>query len=108
MKKYLSFHLSYFDLEGNSPGSILTKMAIETAQLRDYSFSIIRNALAFLSTMFSILIVGCCYEYRLTLIVFAFIPFSMVVGTLRRLLIQKDDKKSILSEIEAGEIISEC
>ena len=108
MKKYLSFHLSYFDLEGNSPGSILTKMAIETAQLRDYSFSIVRNALAFLGTMFSILIVGCCYEYRLTLIVFAFIPFSMVVGTLRRLLIQKDDKKSILSEIEAGEIISEC
>ena len=108
MKKYLSFHLSYFDLEGNSPGSILTKMAIETAQLRDYSFSIVRNALFFIGIMFSTLIIGCCYEYRLTLIVFAFIPFALVVGALRRLLIQKDDKKSIQAEIESGEIISEC
>ena len=108
MKKYLSFHLSYFDLEGNSPGSLLTKMSIETAQLRDYSFSIVRNALFFFGIMFSILIIGCCYEYRLTLIVFAFIPFVLVVGVLRRLLIQKDDKKSIQSEIESGEIISEC
>ena len=108
MKKYLSFHLSYFDLEGNSPGSILTKMAIETAQLRDYSFSIVRNALLFFGIMFTTLIIGCCYEYRLTLIVFAFIPFVLVVGALRRLLIQKDDKKSIQSEIASGEIISEC
>ena len=54
MKKYLSFHLSYFDLKGNSPGSILTKMAIETAQLRDYSFSIVRNALVFIGVMLSI------------------------------------------------------
>ena len=58
--------------------------------------------------MFSTLIIGCYYEYRLTLIVFAFIPFALVVGALRRLLIQKDDKKSIQSEIESGEIISEC
>ena len=50
----------------------------------------------------------CCHEYRLTLIVFAFIPVVMVVGFLRRLLIQKGDKKSIQSEIESGEIISEC
>ena len=108
MKKYLSFHLSYFDLEGNSPGSILTKMAIETAQLKDYFFKIVKNALFLIGIMFSTLIIGCCYEYRLTLIVFAFIPFVLVVGTLRRLLIQKDDKKSIQSEIESGEIISEC
>ena len=108
MKKYLSFHLSYFDLKGNSPGSILTKMAIETAQLRDYSFSIVRNALVFIGVMLSILIIGCCYEYRLTLIVFAFVPFVIIVGALRRLLIQKDDKKSIDKEIESGEIISEC
>ena len=108
MKKYLSFHISYFDLKGNSPGSILTKMAIETAQLRDYSLSIVRNALLCLGTMISILIIGCCYEYRLTLIVYAFIPFVIFIGALRRILIQKDDKKSIQSEIESGEIISEC
>ena len=83
-------------------------MAIETAQLRDYSFSIVRNALVFIGVMLSILIIGCCYEYRLTLIVFAFVPFVIIVGALRRLLIQKDDKKSIDKEIESGEIISEC
>ena len=83
-------------------------MAIETAQLRDYSLSIVRNALLCLGTMISILIIGCCYEYRLTLIVYAFIPFVIFIGALRRILIQKDDKKSIQSEIESGEIISEC
>ena len=108
MKKYLNFHMAYFDIEGNSPGSILTKMAIETSQLRDYSFSIVRNALSFIAIMLAVLIIGCCYEYRLTLIVFAFIPFILFVGTLRRVLYQKEDKKSILCEIESGEIISEC
>ena len=32
MKKYLSFHLSYYDIDRNSPGSILTKMSIEDYQ----------------------------------------------------------------------------
>ena len=95
MKKYLSFHLSYFDLDRNSPGSILTKMSIDTMQLKDYSLSIVRNFILFVAIMISELIIGPCYEYRLALIAFAFIPFILVIAFLRRLLSQRDSKKSI-------------
>ena len=30
VKKYLSLHLSYFDIEENSPGALLTKLSIDT------------------------------------------------------------------------------
>ena len=108
MKKYLSFHLSYFDLDRNSPGSILTKMSIDTMQLKDYALSIVRNFLLFVAIMISELIIGPCYEYRLALIAFAFIPFILVIAFLRRLLSQRDSKKSIEAGIDGGGIVSEC
>ena len=36
MRKYLQFHLAYFDVPTNSPGALLTKMSIDTMQLKDY------------------------------------------------------------------------
>ena len=36
MKKYLSFHLSFYDIDRNSPGSILSKMSINTIQIKEF------------------------------------------------------------------------
>ena len=41
MKKFLSFHLGYFDLEINSPGTISAKMSINTIPLKDYTSEIL-------------------------------------------------------------------
>ena len=108
MKKYLSFHLSYYDIDRNSPGSILTKMSIDTIQLREFIKNIIGISVLSISIIISSLIVGCYHEYRLTLITILFLPFLVFINVLRRLLMQVDDKRSIESNMEGGSIISEC
>ena len=108
MKKYLSFHLSFYDLDRNSPGSILTKMSINTIQLKEILRTIVGSGIIVISCFLAALIIGCCYEYRLTLIIILFLPFVIVINFIRRLVIQVDDKKSIESSMEGGSIISEC
>ena len=107
MKKYLSFHLSYYDLERNSPGTILTNMSLNTVQMK----MIIQYALGSFVISFAIiitcLIIGCIYEYRLTLITIAFLPFIMIINLLRKVAMPNDKKKS-LRNLEAGAIISGC
>ena len=108
MKKYLSFHLAYFDLDRYSPGSLLSKMSIDTMQLRVFSKRIIGNLITSLAIILTSLIVGCCHEWRLTLIVVAFMPFMIVITFIRRLTMQVDSPKSIESSMDGGRIISEC
>ena len=108
MRKYLSFHLSYYDIDRNSPGSILTKMSIDTVQMKEFIKNIIGISIICISIIITSLIVGCCYEYRLTLICILFLPFSIFINILRRLFMQSDDKRSIQSNMEGGSIISEC
>ena len=108
MKKYLSFHLSFYDIDRNSPGSILTKMSIDTIQLKEFIKSIIGNAFYGISILITSIIVGCVNEYRLTLITIVFLPFLIFITIFRRLALQSENKKSIESSMEGGSIISEC
>ena len=108
MKKYLSFHLSYYDIDRNSPGSILTKMSIDTIQLKEFIKSIIGNAFYGISILITSIIVWCVHEYRLTLITIVFLPFLIFITIFRRLALQSENKKSIESSMEGGSIISEC
>ena len=108
MKKYLSFHLSYYDIDRNSPGSILTKMSIDTIQMKEFIKNIIGISIISISIIISSLIVGCCHEYRLTLITILFLPFLFFINIIRRLLLQADNKRSIQANMEGGSIISEC
>ena len=108
MKKYLSFHLSFYDIDRNSPGSILTKMSINTIQLKEFMNLIAGYSIIIISNLIATLIIGCCYEYRLTLIIYLFLPFVIFINILRRFIIQVDDKKSIEASMEGGSIIAEC
>ena len=108
MKKYLSLHLSFFDLERNSPGSLLTKLSIDTIQLKDFIAKIFGNFFISVFVCISSLIVGCCYEYRLTLVSIAFLIFIVIITFIRRMTIQSDNERSIQASVESGGIISEC
>ena len=108
MKKYISFHMSFFDIDRNSPGSLLSKMSIDTVQLHIFINKIIGIALICFSLLVTSIILGFCYEYRLTLITLAFLPFLLFITFLRRLILQVDSKKSMEANMEGGRIISEC
>ena len=108
MKKFLNFHLSYFDLDINSPGSLLTNISLNTIQLREYTANILGVSIHAFSIFISSLIVGFCNEYRLTLIIMCFLLFLITITIIRRTAIQSDDKKSLQVGIEGGGILSEC
>lgn len=108
MKKFLSFHLSYYDIKKNSPGAILTKMTINTIQINDYTKEILGSLIISFSLFITTLILGCCYDYRLTLIAIVFIPVLIFINIMRKVLMQSDNKKSIQASLESGAIISDC
>ena len=54
------------------------------------------------------LILGCYFEYRLTLIMFCFIPFVAASIAIRRSINQGSNKVGVKANIEAGGVLSEC
>ena len=108
MRKYLQFHLSYFDVTTNSPGALLTKMSIDTMELNQLVNSILGTTIQCSCVLIVGLIIGCYYEYRLTLIDFCFVPFIVIANVIRRGMMQGSSKKGIKANVEAGGILSEC
>ena len=108
LKKYLSLHIAFFDIDRNSPGSLLSRMAIDTVQLM-YSFKLILgNLIAALSTLVTTLIWGVVYEYRITLITFVFLALLIILTLIRRFCVQVDSPKSLAAAADGGRILSEC
>ena len=108
LKKYLSLHLSYFDVNENAPGALLTRMTIDTMELNQMLNSILGVSVQCTVVLIVGLIIGCYYEYRLTLIDFCFVPFIVIANVIRRGMMQGSSKKGVKANVEAGGILSEC
>jgi ABC-type multidrug transport system fused ATPase/permease subunit len=108
VRKYLSLHIAYFDIDENSPGALLTKLSIDTTQLNSIILTLVGDVLTTTGNIITGLIFGFVYDWRLTLISLVFIPF--IVGAF---IIAKDSvrtltkKKDNRTDIEAGAILSE-
>ena len=100
--------MSFYDITKNSPGSLLTKLSIDTMQLNNLVLSILGSTTQCSFSFILGIILGCYYEYRLTLINFCFMPFIAATTIIRRGLNQNSGKKGIKANIEAGGILSEC
>ena len=108
LSKYLQVHLSFFDLTANSPGSLLTKLSIDTTQLNSLLLTILGSTVQCSVVLVVGLTLGCIFEYRLTLIMFCFVPFIVASMVLRRMLNKGSSKRGVKVNIEAGGILSEC
>ena len=108
LKKYLQFHISFYDITKNSPGSLLTRLSIDTMQLNNLVFCVVGFTFQVSVTFVLGLIFGCIYEWRLTLIMFVFVPFIAVAIILRRSINSGSGKRGVKANVEAGGILSEC
>ena len=108
LRKYLQLHMSFYDITKNSPGSLLTRLSIDTMQLNNLVLSIVGSTTQCSFTFILGMILGCYYEYRLTLIMFCFVPFIVVAIVLRRGLNRGSGKRGVKANVEAGGILSEC
>jgi len=108
LKKYLQFHISFYDITKNAPGALLTRLSIDTMQLNNLVFSVVGSTVQVSVTFVLGLILGCIYEWRLTLIMFAFVPFIAVAMVIRRSINSGSGKRGVKANVEAGGILSEC
>ena len=108
LKKYLQLHMSFYDITKNSPGALLTRLSIDTMQLNNLVFSTVGSTVQVGITFVVGLIMGCVYEWRLTLIMFAFVPFIAVAIIIRRSINSGSGKRGVKANVEAGGILSEC
>ena len=106
MKKYLSFHLSFYDLERNYPGTILTNMTLNTVQMKKMFNDTLGTYIISFSIIITCFIVGCVYEYRLTLIAIGFLIFLLILNFIRKCA-KPSDKKQHSRNVDEGTIISE-
>ena len=108
LKKYLQLHMSFYDITKNAPGALLTRLSIDTMQLNNLVYSILGSTVQCTGTFILGMILGCIYEYRLTLIMFCFVPFIAFAIIIRRSLNRGSGKRGVKANVEAGGILSEC
>ena len=108
LKKYLQFHMSFYDITKNAPGALLTRLSIDTMQLNNLVMSVVGSTVQCSFTFVLGLILGCIYEYRLTLVMFCFVPFIAIAIIVRRGLNNGSGKRGVKANVEAGGILSEC
>ena len=83
-------------------------MSIDTMELNQLVNSILGTTIQCSCVLVVGLIIGCYFEYRLTLIDFCFVPFIVIANVIRRGMMQGSSKKGIKANVEAGGILSEC
>jgi len=108
LRKYLQLHISFYDITKNAPGALLTRLSIDTMQLNNLIFTTVGSTVQVSTTFVVGLIMGCIYEYRLTLIMFCFVPFIAISIIIRRTLNSGSGKRGVKAYVEAGGILSEC
>ena len=108
LRKYLQLHVSFYDITKNSPGALLTRLSIDTMQLNNLLMTILGSTFQCAAILVLGVILGCIYEYRLTLIMLCFTPFIAISIILRRYINSGSGKRGVKANVEAGGVLSEC
>ena len=108
IRQFLGIHLSYYDVKENSPGALLTKMSIDTLELSPIIKIFLGITTQIAASIILGFILGCCYDYRLTLINFCFVPFIIACKLIRITTKRSSSQSSFKANIAAGSVLSEC
>ena len=106
--KYLELHLGFFDLDINSPGSLLTKLSIDTTKISTLILSVFGSIFSAGGGILVSLIIGFIYDWKLTLISTAFLPFILFFAVYKAYYRENGMGQNNDIKVEAGSIISEC
>ena len=106
-KKYLELDLSFFNIIENSPGALLTKLSIDTIQLKSVFQMIIGDLFHSFGSLITGIIFAINYDWRLSLVSFCFTPFIITSNLLIAKTRRSGNKPYKKMNIEAGAILSE-
>jgi len=107
IEKYLELNMSFFDIDTNSPGSLATKLAIDSNQLDSLILDIVGGILSVVTSLVISFILGAVYNIFCTLVLYVFLPL-VVYGMVKKGDYTANGRESNkLLKIEAGNILSE-
>ena len=107
-KKYLEFDLEFYDQDYNTPGSLLTKLSIDTTKISAIVLSVFGSIISAIGGIIFSIILGMIFDWRLTLINTAFLPFTLFFTVFKAYFRANGSQGNYDLKIEAGSIISEC
>ena len=100
-KKYLGLNMSFYDKKENYPGKLLARLSTETTQLNGVILSIIMVVIQTLANFSIGIAMGFNNDYRLALIIIAFMPFIILLGyitfKMRIGLINRDEESDAIA-----------
>ena len=108
IQKYLELDMGFFDKDCNSPGSLLTKLSIDTTQISGLILNIFGSLISAIGALIIALALGFCFDWRLALITLCFTPFIIGSNVLKAYYRQNGKKGNKDVKIEAGSMLSEC
>ena len=103
LSKYFQIHLSFYDLKMNYPHFLLNKLSIDPVHIKSFLFPLLGLSVQVPIILIISFILGCIYEYHITLIIFFFISFIIII---KRISNCNSTTKEI--NIEAKEFFSQC
>ena len=107
-KKYLELDLQFYDQDMNSPGSLLTKLSIDTTKISAIVLSVFGSIISAIGGIIISIVLGLIFDWRLALISTAFLPFSLFFTVFKAYFRANGSQGNYDLKIEAGSIISEC
>ena len=107
-KKYLQMHLGFYDIDINAPGSLLTKLSIDTTKISSIVLAIFGSIFSAIGGIIVSLVLGFIYDWKLTLISTAFLPFILFFTVFKAYFRQNGNQGKYDLKVEAGSVISEC
>ena len=99
--------MSYFDIDTNSPGSLSTKLSIDSNQLDSLILDLLGGVLSCISSLLLSFILGAIHDIKCTLVLFAFLPFNVYGMVKKGDYADKGRESNQIMKIEAGNILSE-
>ena len=103
--KYLSLHLSFFDLPSNSPGELVSQVNLKTSAINGVVLSLFSMIIECIGNFSFSTILGLIYEYKITLINLSFIPFVILLNYYSAVLTEEDENLKLNNKY--GDVISE-
>ena len=104
----MELHVGFYDIESNAPGGLLTKLSIDTMQISSLILTIFGAIISTLGSLITALVIGFIFDWKLTLIIFAFIPFIVLSRFLTGNYRENGREGNKKIKIEAGSILSDC
>jgi ATP-binding cassette subfamily B (MDR/TAP) protein 1 len=106
-KKFLNFHMGFFDRQENTSGALLSKLSSDTTKINGIALSIVGQLFQTSVTLILGIVLSIVYDWRLCLINIGFLP--LIIGTyVFQFRVQKGGAaEDDVIEMEAGSILSE-